>query len=240
VDAVRLGRQVRALRRRRGWRQVDLAAAARLSRGRISRIELGHADELSVASLEAVAKALGARLNVALSWNGEGLDRLLDADHAALVEGVASTLRALDWQVAVEVSFNVRGEWGSVDVVAFHATTRVVLVIEVKTVVPDLQATLFTLDRKTRLGLEIAAERGWRGRSVGRILVIAGSRTARRRVERHATIFDAAFPARTIAVRRWLRRPVPGKAFSGLWLLSNDRHLSTRQRMPGRAARSRA
>src|SRR5262249_47234141 len=212
VDAIRLGRQVRALRRRRGWRQVDLGLAARLSRGRVSRVELGHADELTLASLEAVAKALGARLNVAPSWNGEGLDRLLDADHAALVEVVASTLRALDWQVAVEVSFNVRGEWGSIDVLAFHAATGVVLVIEVKSVVPDLQATLFTLDRKTRLALEIATERGWRGRTVGRILVVADTRTARRRVDRHATIFDAAFPARTVAVKRWLKRPTPGQA----------------------------
>ena len=231
MDAVRLGRQVRALRRRRGWRQVDLARAAKLSRGRISRVELGRADELTLASLDAIAKALTARLNVALSWQGEAVDRLLDADHAALVEVVASTLRQLDWLVAVEVSFNIRGEWGSVDVLAFHPATGFVLVVEVKTVVPDLQAMIFTLDRKTRLGLEIAAERGWQGRGVGRVLVIADSRTARRRVEQHATTFDAAFPARTAAVKRWLKQPTPGIPFSGLWFLSNDRQVRARQRV---------
>jgi transcriptional regulator with XRE-family HTH domain len=238
VDTVRLGRQVRALRRRRGWRQLDLGRAARLSRARISRVELGHADELTLASLEAVAKALGARLNVALSWNGESLDRLLDADHAALVEIVASTLRSLGWQVQVEVSFNVRGEWGSVDVLAFHPTASVILVVEVKTVVPDLQAMLFTFDRKTRLALEIARERGWHALAVGRVLVLADNRTARRRVEQHATVFDAAFPARTTAVKRWLKRPMGASGFSGLWFLSDDRLASAPQRVVAGRRRS--
>jgi transcriptional regulator with XRE-family HTH domain len=239
MDTVRFGRQARALRRRRGWRQIDLAHAARMSRGRISRVELGHADELTLAALDAVARALGARLSVALTWNGEGLDRLLDADHAALVDVVASTLRSLEWNVAVEVSFNIRGERGSIDVLAFHPATGIVLIVEVKSVVPDIQATVFTLDRKTRLGLEIAAERGWRGRAVGRILVVADGRTTRRRVARHAATFEAAFPARTSAVKRWLRRP-DASAFSGLWFLANDRGMSARQRVSRRTARPRA
>jgi transcriptional regulator with XRE-family HTH domain len=60
-----------------------------MSRGTVSRIERGHADETTLAALDAVAKALSARLDVLLSWNGEGLDRLLDADHTAIVELVA-------------------------------------------------------------------------------------------------------------------------------------------------------
>lgn len=158
MDTVRFGRQVRALRRRRGWRQVDLARSARTSRTSISRVELGHADEVTVRALNAIAGALSARLDLRLSWNGEGLDRLLDADHAALVEEVARALRALEWSVKVEVSFNIRGERGSIDVLAFHPGTGVVLVVEVKSVVPDVQATLHVLDRKSRLALEIARE----------------------------------------------------------------------------------
>ena len=240
MDPVRLGRQARALRRRRGWRQVDLSNAARVTRARVGLLERGHADELSMATLDTIARALGARLNVTLSWNGEALDRLLDADHASVVEIIAGTLRGLDWQVGVEVSFNVRGEWGSVDILAFHPATGIVLVVEVKTVVPDLQATLFSLDRKTRLAIEIAAERGWRGRAVGRILVVADGRTTRRRVSDHSATFDAAFPARTIEVRRWLRRPDPSRPFSGLWFLANDHQPSARQRIRAGASRPRA
>jgi len=240
MDPVRLGRQTRALRRRRRWRQSDLAISARVSRARVGRLERGHAEELTLATLDAIARALGARLNVTLTWNGEALDRLLDTDHAAIVELVASTLRRLGWEVAAEVSFNIRGEWGSIDVLAFHPSTGVVLVVEVKTAIPDLQAMLFSLDRKTRLALEIAAERGWRGRAVGRILVAADGRTTRRRVAEHATTFDAAFPSRTVDVRRWLHRPDPGRPFSGLWFLANDRSASARQRMRSRTLRLRA
>jgi hypothetical protein len=179
-------------------------------------------------------------LNVGLTWQGEALDRLLDADHAALVDVVAATLRRLDWQVAVEVSFNIRGEWGSIDVFAFHPATGVILVVEVKSVVPDLQATIFTLDRKTRLALEIAAEHGWLGRSVGRILVVADGRTARRRVASHAATFDAAFPARAAEVKRWLRAPSAERGFSGLWFLAHDRDTGARQRMAARVTRPRA
>jgi transcriptional regulator with XRE-family HTH domain len=231
MDTVRFGRQVRALRRRRGWRQVDLSVAADMSRGSVSRIERGHADETTLAALDAVARALSARLDVGLSWNGEGLDRLLDAAHAAIVELVARELRALEWDVAVEVTFNIRGERGSIDILAFHPATGVILVVEVKSVVPDLQATVFTLDRKSRLAVEIARTRGWHGVAVGRILVVADGRTSRRRVAAHEATFAAAFPARGVAVRRWLRSPDPGRRFSGIWFLAIARGASARQRV---------
>jgi transcriptional regulator with XRE-family HTH domain len=231
MDAVRLGRQIRALRRRRGWRQIDLAGACSTSRATISRLELGHADELTVRALNAVAAALSARLTVLLSWNGEALDRLLDADHAALVERVAVGLRALGWVVVVEATFSVRGERGSVDILAYHPAALVVLVVEVKSVVPDVQATLMTLDRKSRLAMDIARSRGWDVRRVGRLLVVADGRTTRRRVREHAATFAAALPARTVAVKQWLRRPGSAPHFSGLWFLAVDRRVSARQRV---------
>jgi hypothetical protein len=107
----------------------------------------------------------------------------------------------------------------------------VILVVEVKSVVPDLRATVFTLDRKSRLAVEIAQSRGWRGVAVGRILVVADGRTSRRRVAAHEATFAAAFPARGVAVRRWLRSPDPGRRFSGLWFLAIARGASARQRV---------
>jgi transcriptional regulator with XRE-family HTH domain len=240
VDAVRFGRQVRALRRRRGWRQLDLALSARTSRATVSRVELGHADEVTLAAIDAIARALLARVELAVSWNGEGLDRLLDADYAALVDRVAHDLRALEWDVAIEVSFNIRGERGSIDILAFHPVTRVVLVVEVKSVVPDLQAMVFTLDRKSRLAVEIARSRGWAARCSGRILVVADGRTTRRRVAEHAALFDSAFPARSVAVKRWIRQPDAKQPISGLWFLANDRRASARHRVVGCRRTARA
>lgn len=206
----------------------------------VSRIELGHGDEVTVRALEAISGALAARLEMYLTWNGEGLDRLLDTDHAAIVELVAQKLRSLEWLVKVEVSFNIRGERGSIDILAFHPATGIVLVVEVKSVVPDVQATLFVFDRKCRLALEIARDQGWIGHRVGRLLAIRASRTARRRINAHAEIFRSVAPARNAAVKQWLRFPDPTRPFSGLWFVSDDRPMSARHRVGRRGARSRA
>ena len=156
-----------------------------------------------------------------LMWQGEGLDRLLDAEHAAIVDQVVSILTLAAWLVATEVSFNVFGERGSVDVLAFHPTSRVLLVVEVKSVVPDVQATLVTLDRKERLAVEIGRGRGWHGVAVGRLLVIRESRTARRRIEEHAATFGTMFPDRIGRIRSWLREPDRRSPLRGLWFLPN-------------------
>jgi transcriptional regulator with XRE-family HTH domain len=240
MEVVRFGLRLRALRRRRHWRQVDLAQRAGISRATVSRLELGHADEVTLRSIDAAVRALSARLELNLTWNGEGLDRLIDAGHAALVDRVATILQSLGWQVAIEVSFNVRGERGSIDVFAFHPGSGVVLVVEVKSVVPDVQATLHVLDRKTRLAMEIAMDRGWHARAAFRLLVVGESRTARRRVDQHQATFDAVFNAGTVAVKRWLRSPTADRAFAGLWFLSDDRHTNARHRVPRSSARPRA
>lgn len=216
---VRFGRGVRALRRHRGWRQADLAMAASVSRERVSRIERGLGGPCSATELDRIAQALGARLNVRLDWNGEALDRLLDADHAHLVERVVRYLLDHRWEVATEVTFAVDGERGSVDVLARHPASAIILVVEVKSVVPDVQATLASLDRKTRLGPVIARRTGWSGTGVAYLLVIAESRTSRRRVEAHRDTFATKFPDRSAAVRRWLSTPDRNRPLRGLWFL---------------------
>lgn len=93
----RLGSAYRALRRRRGWRQRDLGSVADLSQPVISRLESGHIDEITVGTLRAVAKALDARIEVDLRWQGGALDRLLDERHAALVGKTIATLGRRAW-----------------------------------------------------------------------------------------------------------------------------------------------
>jgi transcriptional regulator with XRE-family HTH domain len=208
MDWIRLGLAYRALRIRRGWRQIDLARRAGVSRSEISRIERGLGAGVAAGILARVAAALDARLDLALRWRGEALDRLLDSAHARLVEQVVAILSAAGWDVAVEVSFAIAGERGSIDLLALHRATGRLLVVEVKSVVPDIQAMLHALDRKVRLGPRIAADRGWGSRgAVGRLLVVADGTTARRRVAALGATFATVLPARGRAVRAWLRAP---------------------------------
>lgn len=207
MDGVRFGSDVRLLRRHRGWSQERLAVAIDRSRWVVSEIEASRGDRFAVGVLTSVAIALGGHLTVRLHYQGEGLDRLRDRAHARQVEIVVRELVADGWEVATEVSFNVYGERGVIDVLAFHAETGSVLVIEIKTVVPDIGGMLATLDRKVRHAAAIAKERGWAARTVSRLLVIRDSTTTRRRVADHSAIFAATFPVRNVAVRRWLRHP---------------------------------
>jgi transcriptional regulator with XRE-family HTH domain len=226
VDVIRFGLGIRGLRRKRGWSQQLLASKAGVSRSVIWRIERGQADRVAVHTLVGVAAALGARIDVRLLWQGEGLDRLLDARHASLVELVIGLLTSSEWETAAEVSFNVRGERGSIDILAFHRRTGSLLVIEVKSVVPDIQAMLVGLDRKGRLAREIARERGWLATSVTRLLVLPDDRTARRRIQTYAATIESALPARTTEIRRWLHDPVG--AMPGVLFVSDARHPGTR------------
>jgi transcriptional regulator with XRE-family HTH domain len=218
VDDVRFGAVFRTLRIRRGWRQEDLSRASGVSRSVISRMERGHVGTLPVATLRRVAAALEARIELTARWRAGELDRLLDAGHAALVGAVIARLRTSGgWMAAPEVSFAIYGERGSIDVLGWHATRRMLLVIEVKTDLTDMQALLSTTDRKRRLALRIGAERGWRAERAG-VWVIAGdTRTNRRRLAEHYELLRAAYPADGRRIAAWLRDPAqPVAAFSFL------------------------
>ena len=52
-----LGKKIRALRRARGWRQIDLAAHAELSKTHVCELEVGKR-EIGLLALERIAVAL--------------------------------------------------------------------------------------------------------------------------------------------------------------------------------------
>jgi transcriptional regulator with XRE-family HTH domain len=210
MEDARLGRTIRVLRQRRGWRQVDLASRCKLGRSAISNIERGHADRYTVGSIRDVLRALGADSTISVRWGGPGdLDRLLDRDHAALVRTWAELHAAHGWEIWPEASFSVYGERGRVDLLAFHPPTGVLEVAEMKTGIWDLQDTIGRLDTKVRLAPRLAAGRGWAVGQVVGALVIAEGRTARRRFEEHAVLF-APYAVRGRAAKAFVKSPTPG------------------------------
>jgi transcriptional regulator with XRE-family HTH domain len=219
VDLRRVGRVIRAVRLQLGLRQVDLAAGSGVSQSAVSRLELGRGEAMSIGDIVRVADALDVRLALDAWWRAGDVSRLLDADHATIVDRVVGSLRKLGWQVRLEYGFNHFGERGSVDIVGWHATTRTLLLIEVKSRLVDLQELLATFARKLRIVPRLLAEsEGWAPIHVGRLIVLPGSRVNRAVVDRHANTFEAAFPARANAVRRWLRGP--SGSISGIWFVS--------------------
>lgn len=212
-----LPRGIRHLRRRRRWRQADLAERAGTSRQVISRLERGQVAPSSLRTIVRVAEALDASVDLTLRWHGEELDRLADAAHAQLVQATASLLAGAGWQTRVEVSFNHYGDRGRVDVLAFHPARGVLLVGEVKSAIGSTEDTVGKLDVKARLGRVLAEAVGWPvPASVVPALVVGDSRAARRVVAENSAAF-ARFGLRGRQARAWLRRPAHEVPSGLLW-----------------------
>lgn len=202
-----LGRILRALRRRRGWRQEDAAIRARVHRSTWSRIEGGHLDRLTFATVRSCLAALEVRLDLLPRWRGTELERLLDEGHAALQAGWKERLERWNWQVRAEVSFNRYGERGRIDLLAWFPSLRILLVIEIKTEVVDAQGLLGVMDVKVRLAPFVARGIGWHSPAIViPVLVIADDSTNRRRIERIQPLVNHLTRRGKIGIS-WLRRP---------------------------------
>lgn len=219
MDPVRLGRSIRALRRRLGWRQVDLAERASVAQQTVSDVERGRAATVGLPLMIRVATALDADVDVILRWRGGALDRLLDERHAALCAAAARRLRGLGYEVLPEASYAYYGERGSVDVLGWHPSASALVVVEVKTELTSLEATLRKHDEKVRLGPRMARDRfGRTARTVAGILVLGDDSTSRRRVERLGPLLEAAYPMRGRVV--WAVLAAPRDSVRGLVFLS--------------------
>jgi transcriptional regulator with XRE-family HTH domain len=233
----RVGTAIRAVRVRRGWRQADVAAKARIARNTISLIERGHLSKVSVPAFRRVTAALEIRSEVHL-WMAHGdLDRMLNAGHAAMHESMARFFGTLPgWVHAPEVSFAIYSERGVIDILAFHEPTGSLLVIELKTEFVSLEDLLTTMDVRLRHAAKIARERGWNAKSVSAWIVFADSRTNRRRVDAHAAVLRAAYPTDGNVMRGWLRAPKGSVRALSFW---TDSSVATLQQTAGGTRRVR-
>jgi transcriptional regulator with XRE-family HTH domain len=219
MEDIRVGKWVRAARRRLGLRQTDLASLAGVSAQTVMRLEQGRADGITLRTSRAIAAKVGIELYlVPRSIRGADIERQIDWRHAALIEEVIQRLTASGWNCSTEYSFNHFGDRGSVDVMASKPDRRALLILEIKSELRDVQDTLRVLDMKRRVVPgRVAADLGWRPRSIGTVLLMQDRRAERSRVSRHASTFDAALPARTVEVRRWATEP--DGDLRGIWFL---------------------
>jgi transcriptional regulator with XRE-family HTH domain len=204
---MRLGSLLRAVRRRRGLRQIDVAAAARVSDSTVSSVERGHWQTLSFETVERIAAALDVRLDVVAQWRGGDGGRLLSHAHSHLAEQVADRLAGLGWTVEPEVSFSMYGERGVIDQLAWHPGRAHLLVIELKTEFVDMNEMLGTFDRKIRLARSVAAQRGRQASAVSGWLIVLDTHTNRRHAAAHMSLLRARFPHDGRALAGFLADP---------------------------------
>jgi transcriptional regulator with XRE-family HTH domain len=190
--------------------QAQLGRLAGVSQALISLVERGHLGSVSLRTLRRTFAAVDATCDLRPTWRGGALDRLLDEAHAALVLRRAAALHDDGWIVAIESTYSVYGERGSIDVFAARPAERAVSVEEVKSDLTSLEHLGRKSDEKVRLvRTRLCRDRfGFDPVAVGRILVLPDTATARRQVARLGPALDVMFPARTWEIRGWLRAPV--------------------------------
>jgi transcriptional regulator with XRE-family HTH domain len=228
MDDQQVGIALRSIRVSKRWRQEDLSARAGVSRTMIVRIERGRLASVPLGTIRRVAAALDARFDPLVRWQGGDLGRLVSARHAAMHEAMARLFGSLDgWTAEPEVSFSIYGERGIIDILAWHPTRRILLVIELKTEFVDINEMMGSVDRKQRLAWRIARARGWDPVAVGTWIVLPDNRTNRRALAAHETVLRAKFPADGRQVRPWLREP--DGALSALSFLPSVASVNTRR-----------
>lgn len=186
----------------------------------ISTVERGHLEDLKVGAIRRIFGRVDARLLVEPRWRGAELERLLDVDHAAIVEAVAQRLEAAGWTVLVETTYAYGPERGSIDVIGVRADRRAVVACEIKTDVPAADAVARKLDEKRRLVPLIVRDRfGWTPAVVGAVLAMPESPRLRRVLTGPAASLARAFPIASRRVSAWLRDP--DGPLAATWFLSN-------------------
>ncbi len=181
---------------------------AGVPRGAVMAIEAGRLDRVPFGQIRRLAHAFDGRFEGALLWHGADFDRLLNRGHARMHEAVARWLRDVGgWLALPEVSFAYDGERGVIDIVAWHAASRSLLVIELKTRLVDLNALMATMVIRRRIAWQVARDHGWDPATVSIWVLVAPARTNARILADHRTVLRAKFPADGRAMRRWLANP---------------------------------
>jgi hypothetical protein len=197
-------------------RQEDVAVAAGASRAAVSRIERGQLASLPLDRLRVLAGVLDIRLGVVAHWRGGEASRVVNERHSRMHELVAARLTGLpEWTFASEVTYSLMGERGVIDILAWHAPSRTLLVLELKTEITDPAGLVAQVDRYSRLAVRVARDRAWHPLRIGTWVLVAESDLNRRRLARHRTMLRNAFPLDGRFLRGWLRDPAAKSAGGG-------------------------
>lgn len=190
------GRMIRDLRHALRWSQLTLATRAGVSQSWVSRVERGECADVSIAAVERLLVAMGARLILDASAPFLAMSRQRDAVHARCTSQVARRLEASGWEVATEVEVGGDRSRGWIDVLAWHPETGWLLVIEVKTELRDLGAIERSLNWYEREAWAAARRQGWRPRVVVGSLLLLATDAVDARVRDNRDALSRSFPTR--------------------------------------------
>jgi transcriptional regulator with XRE-family HTH domain len=200
-----IGSGLAEARRARGWSQRRLATDSGVPQTVISAIERAALRHPPLETVGVLCAALDAELLVEIrAAHVVGRTDQRDPAHAACVGTVIRILERAAWVVASEVEIVTGRSHGFIDLLAYDAARRRILVIEIKTEVRDVGG----LDRQVgwylREARGAAARLGWRPRSVAAVVIVLATAAADAAIVANRRVLDQAFPRRGRAVREAL------------------------------------
>lgn len=201
-------RAIRDSRRQFGWSQRQLGARAGVSQPTVSRIELGRASALDLFAIERLLVALGveARLSVRRPFVKDPPGQR-DAAHARCSAYVGRRLEAAGWEVGPEVEIGGGRIRGWLDLLAFDATSRRMLLVEVKTEIRDIGEIERTMAWYEREACAAARRFGWLPRELASTLLLLATESNDSSVRFQREIFARSFPGRSDGLAQRLDEP---------------------------------
>lgn len=217
--------------------QRELAATVGVSRAYIASVETGRANP-SLAVVERIAIALGIEL--ALTSRSRIVipnPRQTDFVHARCSGFVDRRLRSGGWEVRREVTIGRGRAKGWIDLLAYEPRRRILLVIEIKTVIDDIGAIERQIDWYEHEARSVMSRFGWRPTRIVGWLLVLSTDDVDGRLRQNRDVVDRAFPDRAPSMRDLLLDGDASAARRGLALTdprSRQRDWLRRTRLDGR------
>lgn len=201
----RIGAEIQAMRERRGWTRIDLAARAGLGRMVESRIERG-LGKPDLDTLQRLAMALGRPFIVSFGGR-DPLESTADAGHLAIQELVLRLGRTAGYLGSFELQSRPAESWRSVDVGLASDVRRRLILSECWNTIGDVGAAARSSARKLLDMDAIATARWGEGAEVGLVWVVRATSRNRALVARYPEVFASRFPGSS---RGWVEALTTG------------------------------
>lgn len=204
-------------RRRLGWTQRELARRSGVSQSMVSRLENQLLGKTAVRAALRALEAMGgeARVGITAPVVVTG-SRQRDAAHATCVAYVHRRLVRAGWQVCQEVEVINGRTHGWIDLLAFHPSSRMLLVIEVKTELHDLGQLQRSLGWYVREAPRAGWRLGWPARRVVGCVLMLATDENERRLQANRSALSQAFSLRYGSLMAMVDAPGSRPVASGL------------------------
>ncbi len=200
----RIGGEIRAIRLRRRWTQVELAKRAGVGRSVVSRAERG-VGALDLSALERIAAALNVPLVVSLGRDPQ--DTVADAGHLAMQELVIRIARAAGFDAQFELATRPAEPWRSSDVALGSREQGVAIDVECWNTFGNVGESSRSSTRKVAELEQIAVGRWGRDARAALVWVVRDTARNHALIGRYPEIFASRFPGSSIG---WVRALTEG------------------------------